>query len=393
MKLPPRGLLLLLVVLCVPVACGRAGTPVGRAGTPVGESPAADVTAGATADGFDRRAMLENIVNELVLPAHAALATRLAELETATRAFVAAPGPETLAAAQDAWLAANLARMAVLPYRMAPVDDSLLHNRLDNRPPRTPFIDDEILAGTMAITPEYIESIGSSSVGLGAMEYLLFDPAGGDPAVLARFTTGDGTARRGELLTALAAAMPPKAEALRRIWAADGDDYARAFIEADMDGGDLQGSFNMLANQMIGDVEEIVASRLGKPLGKRTNGEIRPDLVEAAYSGASLPRIIATLEAERATFTGGDGPGLDDYLDFLGAMYGEEPLSRVIVAQFDAALAALRAIDEPLETAVRNDPAGVEAAYEEVRALLALLKADMVNHLGLTLTFNDNDGD
>ena len=39
------------------------------------------------------------------------------------------------------------------------------------------------------------------------------------------------------------------------------------------------------------------------------------------------------------------------------------------------------------------DQAQVEAAYEELRTLLVLFKVDMVNHLGLTLTFNDNDGD
>ena len=74
-------------------------------------------------------------------------------------------------------------------------------------------------------------------------------------------------------------------------------------------------------------------------------------------------------------------------------MSGEEPLSQVILRQFDAALAALRAIDGPLETAVQANPAQVESAYQETLSLLTLLKADMVNQLGLTLTFNDNDGD
>jgi len=120
---------------------------------------------------------------------------------------------------------------------------------------------------------------------------------------------------------------------------------------------------------------------------------IRPDLVEAPYSGDSLPRIIATVESLRATFNGSEGLGFDDYLNFLGAMYEDRPLSEAINAQFDASLAALRAIDEPLETAVTADQAQVEAAYEELRTLLVLFKVDMVNHLGLTLTFNDNDGD
>ncbi|MBP6786466.1 MAG: imelysin family protein [Candidatus Promineofilum sp.] len=384
MKAP--GWLALLVVLIALAACGGALPPA--------EAPATAADAGSfVPSGFDRLVMLTNVTEQLILPGHEALVQALQALETAAVSFAGAPDQARLDAVQDAWLAANLARMALLPYRLGPVDDSLLHNRLDNRPPRRTFIDDEILAADTPIDAAYIDSIGSSSVGLGAMEYLLFDPAGGDAAVLEAFTGAEHAGRRRELLAALAQAATPKAEALLRIWSAEGDNYAQAFIAADMDEGEYQGSMNMLANQIIADVEDIVSSRLGKPLGKRTNGETRPDLVEAPYSGASLPRIVATLEAEKAAFTGGSGPGLDDYLDFIGAMSGEEPLSQVIVRQFDAALAALRAIDGPLETAVQSNPAQVESAYQETLSLLTLLKADMVNQLGLTLTFNDNDGD
>jgi predicted lipoprotein len=380
----PTVILLFLLVGCG----GVASAPPVATNAPTAE------TAVTAAGSFDRRAMLENIATGLILPGHQAFLTSLNDLQSAAGAFTDDPTPATLTAAQDAWLAANLARMAVLPYRLGPVDESLLHNRLDNRPPRTTFIDEDILAGEMDITPEYIDSIGSSSVGLGAIEYLLFDPVGGDAAVLASFTEAANSARRRALLLALAEAMPPKAEELLRIWSADGQNYAEAFINADMDGGELQGSINMLANQLIADVEDMITSRLGKPLGKRTNEMIRPDLVEAPYSGASLPRMIATVEGIKAAFNGGDGSGFDDYLDFLGATHENNvPLSEAINAQFDVVLAALRAIDGPLETAIQTDQAQVEAAYEELRTLLVLLKADMVNHLGLTLTFNDSDGD
>ena len=378
-----RRLIALFVLSFMLAACGGEAQ-LGGVSPSSGASP--------LGGRFDRQALLANITDSLILPGHESLADALRNLEAAARAFAAHPDAGTLEATQKAWLNANLARMGVLTYRLGPVDDSLLHNRLDNRPPRTTFIDSDILAGTTPLDAAYIDSIGSSSVGLGAIEYLLFDPVGGDAAVMAAFS-GDGGARRRELLVALAAAMPPQAEELRRIWAADGANYAAAFVAADMDAGELQGSLNMLTNQLIADVEDIVNSRLGMPLGKRTSGAPRPDLVEAPYSGASLPRIIATLRGQRAAFTGGDGLGLDDYLDFLGARGDNGLLSKAITAQFDAAVAALEAIDGPLETAIIDDAAGVEAAYQEVFNLLVLLKADMVNQIGLTLTFNDSDGD
>lgn len=343
--------------------------------------------------GFDRQAMLSNLTDTLIVPNHQALLDRVTELEAAMGALVADPNQAALDAAQEAWLAANLARMRVLTYRMSPVLDTLMHNRLDTRPPRVAFIDDSILAGDQDISVEYLDSIGSNAVGLGAMEYLLFDPVGGDSAVLAALTTGADAERRRAYALALAEAATPKAAALLDVWLPGGGNYARAFVEADLDEGDVQGSINMLVNQMIADIEDVISDRLGKPGGYRSNGAVRPDLVESPYAGASLPRIIATLEAVQAAYTGGPGLGLDDYLDFVGATHDDQPLSAAINDQFDRALAALRAIDGPLETAVATDLADVQAAYDEVLALLALVKGDMTNHLGVTITFNLNDGD
>lgn len=368
-----RGLVMVLVGLCL-VACGGAD----RA---------------AEATPFERGAMLENLATQLILPGHEALRGALNELVVATEAFTGNPTPATLDAAQAAWLRANLARMTVLPYNFDWVADSLIHNRLDTRPARVEFVNDELLAGDAPLTTEYLDSLGSSSVGLGVMEYLLFDPTGGDAAILTAFTTGEDAARRRELLNELAAALPPRAEEIIAIWAAEGENYRQVFIEADAATGDIWGSINLLTNHMLAVTEEIVGDRLGQPLGKRNNDQIQPGLVEAPYSGASLPRIIATVEALQATYRGGDGLGFDDYLDFLGATYGERPLSQEVNARFAAALAALRGIEGPLEVAVVEKPAQVETAYQAMRELLTIIKVDMINQMGLTMTFNDSDGD
>lgn len=342
---------------------------------------------------FERGAMLENLATQLILPGHEALRVALNELAAATGAFTGNPTPATLDAAQAAWLRANLARMAVLPYNFDWVADSLIHNRLDTRPARVEFVNGELLAGDAPLTTEYLDSLGSSSVGLGVMEYLLFDPVGGDAAILAAFTTGPDAARRRDLLNTLAAALPARADEIIAIWSAEGENYTQLFIEADAATGDIWGSINLLTNHMLAVTEEIVGDRLGQPLGKRNNDQLQPGLVEAPYSGASLERIIATVEALQATYRGGDGLGFDDYLDFLGATYGERPLSQEVNARFAAALGALRAIEGPLEVAVVEKPAQVEAAYQAMRELMTIIKVDMINQMGLTMTFNDSDGD
>lgn len=342
--------------------------------------------------GFDRRAMLASLVNEVILPAHNNFALVVADLEAATAAFVADPNEETLTAVQEAWVATSLARMTLFSFRLGVVDQSLLHNRLERRPARIKFIDEDVLAGEQEITNEYLASIGSSSVGLGAMEYLLFNAEGGNTAVLATFSDTTGP-RRLELVHRLSQNVHQRGRELAQLWATDGDDYATAFINADMDGGDLQSSLNMFVNQIISDVEEIVITRLGKPAGQRANGGVRPDLAEAPYSQTSLQRIITTVEGQHLAFNGGDGLGIDDYLDFVAAQHNGQPLSEAINDQFATTLAALEAIEGPLETAVENDLPQVETAIDETLSLLVLLNVDVTANLGIILTFNDNDGD
>lgn len=342
---------------------------------------------------FDRRALLENITNQIAIPAHEAFVVAAVGLETAVTDFTANPTMPNLEAAQEAWRTAATARTSLLTFRLGLVDDSLLHNRLDNRPARSSFIE-ETIAGEVTIDDAFIESIGSSSIGLGALEYLLFDPEGGNTAVLLRYTEAENADRRGAYLQGAAHNLSLKAEALLQVWLPEGQNYGQLFIAADMDGGELQGSMNMLVNQMVADLEEILGTRLGKPTGNNSTGQARPDLVESPFAFWSLPRIQSTLEMMHTIYSGGNALGFDDYLDFVEAKgEGEVPLSQVIDAQFETTLAAFAAIEGSLHTAVTDDREQVDAAYEAVRTLLVLLKADMANHLGVTLTFNDNDGD
>ncbi|MEZ4590082.1 MAG: imelysin family protein [Chloroflexota bacterium] len=271
-----------------------------------------------TPASFNRQALLENIINQIAIPAHKDFAAAAVELETAVTTFTNNPTLANLEVAQEAWRDAAVGRTSLLTFRLGLVDDSLLHSRLDNRPARDSFIEDSI-AGDVPIDAAFIDAIGSSSIGLGALEYLLFDPTGGNEAVLARFTEAENAERRREYLLGVAQNLPLKANDLLQVWLPEGENYAQLFIDADMDGGELQGSLNMLVNQMVADLEEILGTRMGKPTGNNANGQARPDLVESPFAFWSLPRIEATLAMMHTIYTGGDGMGFDDYLDFVAA--------------------------------------------------------------------------
>lgn len=341
---------------------------------------------GCLRPGFDRNAMLGAVADDAILPAHRELVAEAERLDAAARQFASAPTPEALESLRAAWLQAALAWKGVELYELPGV--FLFHNAIEKRPVRVAFIEDAIAQADPdaldRLDAAFIESVGSTSKGLAAVEYLVF-PSEEHPAPLLESFADPA---RGAFLTALTANLAAKTGELHRYWLPEGGDYARTFRENDSEGADMRGSISLLANQMIQLTEMVMRTRLGVPMGS-PDGVPRPREVESHASGQSLAFMAASLESLRQPLDG----GLDEYLDYLDRSPVDRGLSAAIRARIDAALEAMARVPGPLSRAVTDSPAEVEAAFEAMRPLLVLVKTDMAALLGITVTFSDNDGD
>lgn len=355
---------------------------------------------GCVAVRFDRQAMLGQVVDSVIVPAHRALAAEVELLDQAAAAFALRPDSAGLGRLQERWVAAEEAWKAVELFQFESL--VLVHNTIEKRPPRETFIEEAVgdfsfppeggdVEGTRREGVERVEGLGSTTRGLAAVEYLIFpdldesDAGEGMAAVLGRM---EDPSRRAFLL-ALTGNLVTKADELVAFWTPEGVDFGRTFRENSSDGADLQGSVSLLANRMIGLYETAMQVRLGMPMGRTTDGVPRPDEVEAPRSGVSLALLRATVESVRLTFDA----GLDDYLDHLDSAPEDRRLSGRIHDQFAAVFRAMEAVDGPLRRAVSEDVRDVDALYEEMRTLLVLLKTEMAGLLGITVTFGDADGD
>ena len=332
--------------------------------------------------------MLENIAQNVILPYHQQFAQSARDLQNATLALQQTPTEQTLELAQTAWRNANHAWQHATLFQVGGLELMILHNQISKTPSNTGFIE-SFIAEADTIDAAFIESTGSTARGLPALEYLLFDPAGND-GVLAALR---GDARRLAYVVALAENITQKADALVDFWSPDGGNQAGVFAAADDKGGKVSGSINLLTNEMIALSELAVRDYLAAPLGLLSGGEPDPTLVQAFRSQDSLAQIKSHVEALERTFTGADGLGFDDYLDFMRATYGYGLLSTHIEKQLADTLDALNAIELPLSEAVLETPELVQAAYDEARLLVIAFKVDMGGHLGVTVTFSDSDGD
>ncbi len=364
---------------------------IGLLGCTSAAAPAAPpaTTTAANDPAAQRQQMLQHLADAIILPAHATFEERTAALRAALNMLHADPTPQNLTAAQDAWRMAYLAWQPMSYTQTDRVRRTLLHNGINKTPPNTDFIE-AFIAGSDPLDAALIAGTGSTSKGLPALEYLLFTPPDDPAATLALLTSEP---RRLDYAHATAEDLHASATALHAYWLPSGSDYRATFITNDGGGATMRSSVSELANAMVNTTEVLVQTRLGEPLGRKAGGTPQPELVEAAASNATVPALIASVTAFRDLFTGGDGLGFDDYLNAQTTEAAQADLAGRIVQQADTTIAALQAIPLPLEEAVIEQPATVEAAYEASRELLVLLKVEMANALGVTLTFGDTDGD
>lgn len=331
---------------------------------------------------FDRRAMLAEITESLILPLHKELLAETQALERAVAQFAQAPSPETLETAQVQWRTTADAWSRVEPFGLR--FTMLVFNQIKKWPVNTIFIE-EFIAEEETIDEPFIASIGSTAKGLTAIEYFLFSQELTNPEIVEALTTAP---KRMAYLTALSQNLVKSTDELVTMWSPDGGNQAQAFVDADFSGANVQGSMSMLANELIVLVETVANTKLEYPL-RGVLADPQPDSVESPYAAYSLPLIVNNLRTLQQILNA----GLGDYVDRMAVTPRQTPLSAAIDAQIEETIATIEAIDIPLRAAVLENPDAVRAARDSVKDLLVLLKVDMANQLGITVTFSDNDGD
>ncbi|HBP46048.1 MAG TPA: hypothetical protein DD635_09090, partial [Flavobacteriales bacterium] len=172
------------------------------------------------------------------------------------------------------------------------------------------------------------------------------------------------------------------------------DGYRDDFVSRT--GTDIGSGVGMMLNAFNRTYEgNVRKGKLGLPAGVFSfSGNPKPHVVEAYHAGDwSIELLDEAMSATERIYMGGDGVGLDDYLQFLGDVsYGTE-LDAEIKAQLAAAQAAVLTLEDPLsDFVVENQPAAIDV-YSELQSLVILFKVDMMSALGVIVTYQDTDGD
>lgn len=340
---------------------------------------------------FDKTAMLTHYADNIIIPAYQLLQQNVVALQTAAQNFANDPSPATQDAAREAYRNAHLQYENIEVYNFGPAGTNFLDlytnfsGGLDYS-----FTQDGELTG-FSIDSTTIENNISTGVydlavysrnnfyaqGFPALNYLLFSPG-----AINRF--GSNVENRKEYINAVVSRMKSLVDNVVADWST----YRATFVaNTKTDVGSPIGS---LVNQFAYQMDMLKGPRIGWPFGKQSNGIVFETKTEAYYAGIGSELARANVRSLRNAFAGGSGSkGISAYLISLK----QESLNNDVLAQFDAVIAKLDAIPDPLSASFLNDGVKIEAAYKEIQKLLTLLKTDVPSATGVQITFMDNDGD
>lgn len=341
--------------------------------------------------------MMISIIQNTLVPLQEQFVAQADQFEGAVHTFRDNPSLDSLTALQESWRQAASAWASADQIgleRSAP-----LRNQINKPPANTEFIEG-FLNDYDAIDANFIAGVGSTAKGLSAVEYLIFDSAGDNNAVLQTFTDAPRAAQRVQYLVSAVEAIRLVGTQYLQEWY----DQAQHYTDADAEFDDAEIKYNaimdlrMMTNKWIASLESVLTTDLADPMGLTSGGDSRPELVEAPRAHYSAELILAYLRGFKMVFhglslDGNDHEGYDDGLDAMDAQFEGQALSKVIGDQIDTVIHSLEKLDIPLDDALSAEPDEVSAVHDEMRTLARLVHADMTSWLSISLIYSDNDGD
>jgi predicted lipoprotein len=344
--------------------------------------------------GTDRKAMLTNIADNIILPRYASFKTKFDVMLAKSDAFAAKPDKASLTDFRQAWVDAYTEWQKVELFDVGPAESQTLRYFFNIYPANVTGIEDNIVSGSAALDVP----ASYPKQGFPALDYLINGLAATDDAILLRYTTAADAPKRIAYLKQITTQMKTILTTVLTEWTTT---YRDKFVNST--GVDVSSSTSKLVNGYVLNYERYIRSgKFGIPSGAMVNGVPSPEKVEAFYK-KDLSLILAKT-AHQASIdffkgknvkTGQEGPGFKSYLNALGAKDSQsgKSLVDVINAQFDATNAKLNTLKPSIYDEVKTNNAAVVAVYTEMQKAVRMLKVDMTSAMSITITYVDNDGD
>lgn len=342
----------------------------------------------ANPDNFDRKAMLTNWADNIIMPGYELYVQKISELVTAKNTFLADRSIKNLDLLKSAWLESYMAWQSVSMFEIGKAEQLSLRDFTNVFPTSMEGIEANMSSGN------YDLSLPSSrdKQGFPALDYLLHGSADTPTMIIGRF---EGEEKVRSYLNELVNRLESLSTTVLNDWKAG---YRDTFVENS--GSDASSSVNKLVNDYIFYYERALrAGKIGIPAGVFSNTPLS-DRVEAFYrKDVSKTLFMAGLNAAVDFFNGkyfdgsGQGESLKSYLDFINSLQDGGNLSNLINDQFSKTITQAESLNENFYSEVETANDKMLKTYDELQVNTILLKVDMFQALNIQVDYVDADGD
>ncbi|GAA4274462.1 imelysin family protein [Aquimarina gracilis] len=342
-------------------------------------------------DNFDRSAMLENLADNIIIPAYQNFSADVTALKNATSSFIATTNEDNLNTLREAWADAYISWQSVGMYEIGKAEELEFINFMNLYPVSISNIENNINTETYNLASAQLQD----EQGFGALDYLINGLADTDADILAFYTGSTNGSKYRNYLTALVERMNMLTNEVVTSWT---NGYRDTFVNNG--GSSVTSSVDKIANDFIFYYEKhLRAGKIAIPAGVFAT-ETFPEKVEAVYKGDFSKTLFnASLSAMQDFFNGKHfdsnttGESFRTYLDFLNTIKGGEDLPKIINDQFNTARTTASGLNDNFSEQVKSNNNLMLETYNELQKNVVHIKVDMLQALNIIVDFQDADGD
>lgn len=288
--------------------------------------------------------------------------------------------------AQKSWRETRIPWKQAEAFLIGPVISDRLRSTIEYRYVRLNEIE-KTLARPEPLTAEQFARKSAPEKGFYAAEFILFELIPKKPEIYFN-------KKSCAYLSFIAQEISKASDNLVARWTGGTEPYSKVLMNPgpkSREYATAQQSLDTLVNHAAYLASELSTKKIGRPLGEGSNFP-QPDEADSRFSHNSWADLKNNLIGlEKILFA---GQLQTDEHGMAGLAKNKRP---ALVAKIKQQLAGLHqqidGFDKPLDEAVLYEKERVKKVYDEAVALNQSISVDLINTLGVTATFSENDGD
>ena len=339
-------------------------------------------------DNFDRQQILENVTDNIILPAFEDFNQKIVQLEESVTLFTNTKNLVSLEEVQARWFEAYKIWQHIEMFNISKAEEVYFIQKMNTYPASVSKIENNISTGDYDLETNNNNWVAQ---GFPTLDYLLFGLKANNTSTLLFYQNIENIAYL-NYLQAVVSQMVDITEIVSQNWIVSRDVFVSSSENS------ATSSLNMLTNDFIYYFEKgLRTNKFGIPAGVFSANNARMKKVEAYYESSKSKELsLEALKAVKGFFKGEAynssvaGASLKSYLNY---MTENEILSSAIISKFDESEQLINNLDDNYANQIAMDNSLMINVFNKLQEGVVLLKTDLLSVLSISVDYIDADGD